>query len=59
MSDAAMGLRTARGVGANLTPHAHAYPIHKLHTDLLHSTVEAGRTISTVQCAQRCLCPDS
>ena len=43
MSDAAWALQTARHVGPISPPHAHAHPIHKLHTGPLHSTV-AGRT---------------
>jgi hypothetical protein len=43
MNDVAWALQTARGVGPVHPPHAHAHPIHKLHTGPLHSTV-AGRT---------------
>jgi hypothetical protein len=43
MNDVAWALQTARGVGPVSPPHAHAHPIHKLHTGPLHSTV-AGRT---------------
>lgn len=43
MSDAAWALQTARQVGPVHPPHAHAHPIHKLHTGPLHSHV-AGRT---------------
>ena len=43
MSDAAWALQTARQVGPISPPHAHARPIHKLHTGPLHSSV-AGRT---------------
>lgn len=43
MDDVAYALQTARQVGPVHPPHAHAHPIHKLHTGPLHSTV-AGRT---------------
>jgi len=43
MNDVAWALQTARGVGPVHPPHAHAHPIHKLHTGPLHSSV-AGRT---------------
>ena len=43
MNDVAWALQTARQVGPIHPPHAHAHPIHKLHTGPLHSPV-AGRT---------------